>query len=468
MITHTFFSKCNTIIKDSENNTSLNPVTELNVGNTVSRILLYIDLSSLKKSVEDGDINTKNLKHIIKMTNCGSINLPLFNDSLLIGYGKKTRASSFDIIAFKIPTSWDDGRGFDYKGDYVKETHKIISKEPSNWFKARNDWEWDEYGVYFNKTLKEDLLNKYGVSDDSVIIGVQHFENGTENLEMDVTDYINKVLNNEIEYHGIGLAFAPNYESEIKEDKFISFFTHRTNTFFAPYLETNNSETVIDDRGNFHLGTKNRLYFFVTDNGQYVNLDEIPTCVIDDIEYNVIHSGKGTYYAEISLKNGEVEPNTIMYDKWGNIVLNGEILDDVEMEFVVLPMEKRIGLGKSSQNEIKFVPQLSGINDKEKLKIGDVREILIDFIEEYSYGKKSIPFSSEYRIYVKENDREIDIYPYQTIERRFDEHSFLIKTEELIPNTYHIDIKTKQGRNVRVFENVLEFDIVSNVTNFYN
>ena len=43
----------------------------------------------------------------------------------------------------------------------------------------------------------------------------------------------------------------------------------------------------------------------------------------------------------------------------------------------------------------------------------------------------------------------------------------MINTNELIPNDYHVDIRVKQGRAVKIFENILEFTVVSNVTNFY-
>ena len=38
---------------------------------------------------------------------------------------------------------------------------------------------------------------------------------------------------------------------------------------------------------------------------------------------------------------------------------------------------------------------------------------------------------------------------------------------EMIPNDYHVDIRVKQGKNIYIHENVLEFTIVSNVTNYY-
>lgn len=467
MITHTFLKKCNTILENSELNTGLNPVAELNAGDRLSRILIDFDIDNLRQQVKNGEIDVNHLQHKLKMTNCGALTLPIFNEKVFVGCAEKKRAASFDIIAFRIPYLWDEGRGFDYQIDYIKDSHKITATDCCNWFQARNDMEWDEYGVYSLETLSQDYYEKFKISDDAIVVARQHFDNGTENLELDITDYINKILVSDEEFHGIGLAFSPRYENETVENCFISFFTHRTNTFFAPYLETINNDIVLDDRAKFHLGVKNRLYFFVTDNGEYLNLDEKPQCCINDIFYDVKQAGKGVYYAEITLKNGEVEPDTIIYDTWSNIVLNGEKLNDVEMEFVVLPMEQRFNVGKLNNNSPNFTPQISGINDKEKIKIGDIRELLIDFIQDYSYGTKITPSESDIRIYVKENDREIDIYEYHPIERRYDEHTVMINTNELIPNDYHVDIRVKQGRAIKIFENILEFTVVSNVTNFY-
>jgi hypothetical protein len=136
------------------------------------------------------------------------------------------------------------------------------------------------------------------------------------------------------------------------------------------------------------------------------------------------------------------------------------------MEFVTLPLSDKLTIGKSINLHNKIVPQLYGINDNENIKIGDIREVFVDFIEEYSYGKKKTPNNSEFRLYVKENNREIDIFPYQQIDRKADSHSFILNTNDLIPNTYYIDIRIKNGRTSNVFENVVNFSIVSNVTNF--
>lgn len=517
MIKHTFFDKCNTIIKDSEHNTGLNPVAELNAGKTTSRILLHFNLEELSKSVQKGEMSTDNLTHVLKMKNCGSVNLPLFNTEILGDNGYKTRASSFDIIAFKIPETplpWDEGRGFDYYGDFGKETHKCISLEGSNWYQACGGVDWEEEGVYSKETLSKEYKENFG-KGNSFIITRQHFDSGVENLEMDITSYVNQILTGKEANHGIGLAFTPRYEkgstyepistippdansfntiivgaipdkkiegySYIKkdevfyrwfetrdDDRFVSFFSNHTNTFFHPYLETINSDVVLDDRAKFHLGVKNRLYFYVKGDEGYFNLDEIPTCTIEGKRYEVKQGGKGVYYAEIFFKKGEVEPNAIMTDIWGNIILNGDKLDDVEMEFVTLPFENKIMLGGHIDVESRpLVPQISGINDKERIKIGDTREVKVDFIEEYSYGKKHIPHSAWYRVYVKENDREIDVFPYHPIERKYDEHYFLIDSLDLVPNNYHVDIMVNQNGKAKYYENCLEFTITDNITNYY-
>lgn len=500
MIKHTFLDKCNTIIKDSELNTGLNPVVELNAGGITSRILLHFNLDELKKSVESGDYSIKNLKHILKMFNCGSVNLPYFNDTV----ESKKRASSFDVVAFKIPYLWDKGRGFDYQVNYFKESNQVSSKSGSTWFKSQTHVKWDEEGVYSYDTL---------ANDESLIVGVQHFDTGVEDLEMDITEYVNTILKGETPNYGLGLMFSPVFErgegyeelpylpndsnefntvtmdylpyekqkdvkyivfentfykwTVIREDSsFVSFFGPETNTFFNPYLETINSDIVLDDRNAFHIGMNNKLYFFAGSNGEYFNLDKIPTCTINDIEYPVKHAGKGIYYAEIKINKNEVEPDTILYDTWSNIVLNGEIMDDVELEFVALPIESKITLGKPSTINTNLIPSIYGIHENETVKIGEVREVKVDFIEEYSYGKKQIPSKSEYRLYVKEGNREINIFPYQPLERWGDSHMFLLNTNDLIPNEYYVDLKVVQGRNIKYHNEILKFTIVNNITNY--
>lgn len=468
MIYHTFFDKCNTLLNESEYNTGLNPVAELNCGDLVSRVIFHFDIERFVAMYKANEIQLENLTHRIKMTNCGSVNLPLFNEIKQMDCNTKERAASFDVIVFTLPYEWDEGRGFDYHGDYVKGSHRVVSKEGSNWFNARGGMEWDEPGIYSNEALAKDYMDNYKINDDGIIVGRQHFDNGTEDFDIDVTDIVNRMIKEEMPNNGFGIAFSPRYEKETKENKFISFFTNHTNTFFHPYLETVNKENILDDRTKFHLGVTNRLYLYVGDYIDSINLDEMPTCTVEGREYEVKQAEKGVYYVEIKFGRNDYEPETMLSDIWSNIKVDGVEMDDVEMEFVVLPMEDRIQIGRIHRAEANnLVPSVYGIDESERIIIGDIREVFVDFIEEYSNGKKNMPSACEYRLYVKEGKREIDVFPYQPLERRYDSHSFLVNTNDLIPNTYYVDVKVKQGKTVKNYSEVLSFAVVSNVTHFY-
>ena len=99
----TFIEKSNTIIKDSNANTGLNPVLELNYGNMLTRILIYFNHEKIKKLIEDKtypDINK--LHHVLHMTNASSIQSRYINEACVDSQynNYKERASSFDLIFF--------------------------------------------------------------------------------------------------------------------------------------------------------------------------------------------------------------------------------------------------------------------------------------------------------------------------------------------------------------------------------
>ena len=105
MITHTFIDKCNTIHHASHENYGRNPVAELNYGNDISRFLLHFDISKLKALVSDGTYPIRgSLRHVIKMTNCGSVGKSTFDDMMVgVDATSKKRAVSFKVIALKVP-----------------------------------------------------------------------------------------------------------------------------------------------------------------------------------------------------------------------------------------------------------------------------------------------------------------------------------------------------------------------------
>ena len=347
-------------------------------------------------------------------------------------------------------------------------------------------------GVYSNETLAEEY-EKYLNGEESIIIGTQHFDFGSENLSIDITKYVMDELRDEmdetledyekkcIDNYGLCLAFVPETEKlrVIKhgagyqkigsyiQEFYVGFFTDNTNTFFHPYIEANYDEYIMDDRESFTLGKSNNLYLYIFDDGTPTNLDKTPKCTINGNEVDVKQVTKGVYRASVGNLTSEMEVGAIYYDKWSKIALNGVKNDDVELEFSTKPLSNKLMIGENSYSKNSLVPSLYGINDNERLKRGQEREVVVDFREKYSTDKRMIISSGEYRIYVYDGPRQIEIIPYTKIEKGFLNNFFKIYTQDFIPHKYHIDIKVSDGRETRFFENVLSFEIVSDVTERY-
>ena len=467
MITRTFIKKSNTIIENTNNNFGLNPICSLHYGTTISRFLLYFDIENIKKEYDNGNFNSDNkVTHTLRMTNCGSIDDRRFKDTIpdFCGSGIRKRASSFEIIAFEIPSNWDAGVGFDSSMDFWLIGDSAISNDGSNWEFAYNGKEWDENGIYSNEYLNSEYV-KFANGEKSIIISRQKFDYGNEDINLDITTYINDVINGEKENNGICISFSP-YTELLKSDatRYVGFFNNNTNTFFAPYIESRCNKQLIDNRFNFTNGKENKLLFICNLGDNLTNLDEIPTCTINGIEYPVKQAKKGVYEATISADE-TFEKDSILYDVWSNIKYNGKVLNDVEMEFVVNGDENYFSLGKFKHNEKTFSPLLIGINGMEKINMGEIRTVKIYFKEEYTNNSYELLDKAEYRIYVLDGKREIDVIN-DYIDQIEDFNLFQINTGQLLPQNYHVDIKITYNNEVRCFKNCLEFEVVNNVTKY--
>lgn len=486
---HTFLDKCCTIIKGSKSNLGLNPVAELNMGLKTSRALIHFNTDHLKEMVEDKTIaNISKTRHILKLTNCSSVNI---NDNQKVyagtaGINGKVRASSFDVIVFILPKDFDEGKGFDYEDTFWFSGRKFVSERGCNWYNCRSNAPWylkdgDDpklgygEGVY-DSTYLYNQYKKYLAGEGSdIIIASQHFDYGAENFELDITDYVNEVLEGKRLNHGLGIAFSPDYEmwdysngskcGECVEQLYVGFFTNHTNLFFEPYLESEYAEYINDDRQKFFKGKENKLYLYATVGGDPTNLDELPVCTIEGVEYPVTQATKGIYYATVKIK--DAEEDSILTDVWSNIKIDGEELEDVEMEFTVLSNKPYFNVGKHIGERRDLVPNVYGINDSEDIHIGDVRRVDVDFRIPYTVNQKEIFEGAEYRIYTKDAEREIDVYDYTPLECAFLQNYFIVDSNEMVPGNYFVDIKVKTGLNTKIYRKVLRFRIVSNVTNYF-
>lgn len=492
MIRHFFLDKTNTIVENSFQNLGLNPILHVGYGNGLIRGIVGFDITKVKELIDDKTFaNTDKLHFYLKMTNCFSVDgLPY--EKVLFGnnYQLMERACSFDLIAFKLPIDFDEGRGYEFSSDVWVRNCKSVSMEGSNWYFAKNGIPWSGGTEILNLedenlTWRDILLNKMNLvggiypkdvlvdeyenfrnGEESIVVAEQHFDFGNENLNLDITKAILDSIDKK--WFGLCIAFSPRYESMSTDtEQYVGFFNDNTNTYFHPYVEAIYDEYINDDRESFTLTKENRLYLYVSDDGNMTNLDSLPTCEINGKSIDVKQATKGVYFAVVDTNKIEMEPVSIYNDIWSNISLNSVPLDDVELEFSTRPKVHKVKLGDGSNLKNPLVPTIFGINNNEDLILGEIREVTVDFRRQYSTDKMELVDNAEYRLYVKDGDREIDVIRYQPIEKAFLNNFFVIYTTDLIPNRYFVDIKVKQGREVKHFKDILHFNVVSDVSERY-
>ena len=476
--TKTYITKSNTIVKDSDVNLSLNPVMELNYGKMITRGIIYFDHNKVKSLVEDKTYpDMSKLKHVLKMTNAASVNDKRINclmpKSTYDGY--KQRAVSFDLIFFLLPKDWDNGRGFDYTQDVRTEFHRGYSLGASNWYQFKNYCKWDEEGIYTTDTLSNELdkFTSLEGNKSNVIIAYQHFDKGNEPIELDITETMNKFITGELCNNGIGIAYSPIFEeTETKYPQYVGFFTQDTNSFFEPYVETTYNDIICDDRYNFYLNKKNRLYFYASVGGKMVNLDVMPTATVNGTTYDVKQTTKGAYYIEVEFRADDYEEDTMFYDTWSNIIYQGKNMGDVELSFVTKAASGYYSFGlptaEYTNNNTKFTPYIYGITSQEKIRRGDIRKVNVECKIQYTSDQLYAVNNIEYRLYVMDGTREIDVIDYSPLERVYNTNYFLINTNDLIPSRYYIDLKIKYDMEEIYHRDILHFDIINDVTERYN
>ena len=448
-----YFEKNNTIIKGLKVNTAKNPSTEIFYGSGFSKFLCKIDLTDLKSSIENGTyVLNSDTKHVLHMTNT------IFGDEIFLGAKRgsgRERTTSFKLIVFKIPQYWDEGVGFDYEDSGYDYTtgNNTFDVRPSNWFMRTTLDSWTAEGVY---------------SNNPIIIGTQNFDNGNEDLEVDITSYINSILNGETDY-GIGVAFDPLYQDLTSEvDQSVAFFSKYTQTFFEPFLETIFNDRIVDDRENFIEKTNQNLFLYVNKDTNFFDLDDLPTVDILDstqtpisglTDLSVEKVRKGVYRVTFGINGLVCDGKRFFYDVWKGINVEGTTFPDITQKFVPKPYSSKFTIGENQKETNKYVVQFSGIKQNEKIKSGETRKITAIF-RTISKSTNEIFDEVFYRIYIKEGHTNVNVFDWTYLDVT-NENSFMLDTSILIPREYFIEIKGIKHNEEFDYPNVIKFEIVS-------
>jgi hypothetical protein len=496
-ILRSYINKNNTIISNSFVNTGRNPVIELNFGASdlivpnfgFTRFIFELDLSLLEENISSGVISTgctSAMTHTLKMTNTSSFDNELLNTFMS---NERRRATSFDLILYRIPKIsgdtgnpqfWDEGVGYDYNDFNIAQNSanggispltyvdsRAYSTRPSNWYQTTTLSGWSENGIYNNKN--EGVVNYSGLT----IVARQHFELGNEDLNMDMTDEINGILNGSItSVTGWGISYLPQIENitGLTESYSVAFFSRHTQTFYQPFLLTNYNDLIQDDRNQFLKNQENKLFLYVYQNGDFVNLDSDPYVRIEDrngvavngmASLNTCLKTKGVY--EVIVPNGFANSPTpcLFYDVWSGLTINGQSIPNVTNQFSLQPYTSGIQIGSVSKDPQIFGFNFYGILQNEKILNTDIRKVGVTIKKAYTGQQLLLDVSGFYRVYVMEGTTEVEVQDWTPLNRTPNEYYFIFDMRDKIPNQYFVDIQVNTSGEKDTYKRQLTFSIVN-------
>jgi hypothetical protein len=449
-----YFEKNNTIIKNSQVNTAKNPTTEIFYGSGFSKFIFKVDFSELKNKVDSGEyVINDDTTHTLHLTNT------IFGDETFLGAKRGTgrqRTNSFDIIVFKVSEFWDEGLGFDYEdGGYDFTTgNETFDERPSNWYNRTTLDSWGSEGVY---------------SNDPTIISSIHFDNGNEDINVDITDYVNGILISGNTNHGLGLAFAVLYQDiEAEIDQSVSFFTKYTQTFYEPYVETFFNDRINDDRLNFIERTTQNLYLYVTKGTNFYDVDTLPSVdILDSNNVEIlgltnltpVKIKKGVYKVTFGLDGVLCDGKRFFFDKWKGLLLDGISINDVKQKFIPKPYSSLYTVGENQTELERYSIQFSGIKLNEKIIKGEKRKVVVRF-RSINQPKTQLFDEVYFRMFIKEGRTNVIVHDWTQIDVT-NENSFTLNTENYIPREYFIELKGKTHTEEIFYDDYIKFEIVS-------
>ena len=461
-IYRTYFDKNNTIVKNSYVNTAKNPVSELYCGANISRFLFFCNFSELSSMAADKSvILDSNTRHILKIKNTSDFDVKDYlniDNNLAIGDGE--RATSIDLELRPMTQFWDEGTGYDFNPVLLLGDQSFKS-EASNWYQAT-------------------INNRFhvsGATDTNMIIGTQHMDNGDENIEIDITNYVNAILTTGVtvttytgtshNYQGFCLKYTDQTENAMTGiTRTLGLYTKYTQTFFEPFIETYYDDLIKDDRVNFYPNKDNNLFLYVNVRGNATNLDSLPTCTISGITYTVQQKNKGVYFVTVPAATSNMFDTYTQYnDIWSGLVVNGVSLPNVSLKFIPLDNSSYYQIGSNTSEPVKYAVSLSGIKFGEVLDQGNIRRVNVLLRKPYTLNDYDFVDNVFYRLYVKQGNNLVEVLDWQEIGKSYDSHFFNINTTWMIPQTYYIDIKTVIAGEVNIYNEELKFTVNSKIFN---
>lgn len=165
------------------------------------------------------------------------------------------------INIFQISGAWNEGNGLDM------ETYTDIGV--ANWISSSKGSSWvNPGGDFFNDSLETSILQE------------------TDNLEVDITNFVEKWLDGSVENNGLLIKLSSSLEDDNESYYTKMFFARKSQFFFKrPYIEVRSFNAIKDSRFNFYAESPalsyednlNTLYLFNRVNGTLKDIYTVGT-----------------------------------------------------------------------------------------------------------------------------------------------------------------------------------------------
>lgn len=214
--------------------------------------------------------------------------------------------TSYDLFAYPLSKSWDEGTGVELGS---------LDVGYASWVSASSVTGWTVTG--------SDYLNTLSAS--------QHFDRGSENLEVDITTIVNAWLTGGLQNNGLVLKMGDTEETN-STDYYIKQFYGRESKFVEkiPYIEARYSNVLKDNRKNFAFNQTNNLYIYNFVRGELVDLNSPIYVRIQDHLSGGLVSGSasytqtftassvepGIYTCPVFIANTSSFSGSVFYDIW--------------------------------------------------------------------------------------------------------------------------------------------------------
>lgn len=259
------------------------------ISGSVSRILMKFDTSEISELTASRSVPAENVSYRLRLKNARHA---------------KTLPSSFDVEVSRLTQDWDEGRGHD--------VDNFSDKGFANWDKPKSNSFWTTPGA------------------DQVagLISTVHFDNGAEDLSVDVTNIVNSWIDGSAANNGFLIKLSSSLEDN-SLDYYIKMFHGRETSYGdrKPYIEASWDDSIKDDRNNFIFDNTGSLYLYNIVRGALVDISgigtgqDIITVDITDASGTIktvsgSHTGMtGIYSASFSIAAGEYS-GSVFNDIW--------------------------------------------------------------------------------------------------------------------------------------------------------